>query len=141
MLDLDAVSQRIYDITISDTFLFWTDDSAPQFLRFGSLNYTVPLFVWGLKPFNILFTFFRLFQTEPDLKRLFPKIVQMNEKNELEWEVDRDMLQVRNRITINVRVWKCKNKTDEIACLKMFPFATKRGSSSKVGVHVLDIIE
>lgn len=36
----------------------------------------------------------RLFQTEPDLKRLFPKIVQMNEKNELEWEVDKDMLQV-----------------------------------------------
>ena len=35
-----------------------------------------------------------MFQREPDLKRLFPKIVQMNDKNELEWEVDRDMLQV-----------------------------------------------
>ncbi|CAG5134013.1 unnamed protein product, partial [Candidula unifasciata] len=40
-----------------------------------------------------LSVFVRLFQTEPDLKRLFPKIVQMNEKNELEWEVDKDMLQ------------------------------------------------
>ncbi|GFO22128.1 cytoglobin-1 [Plakobranchus ocellatus] len=41
----------------------------------------------------------RLFQTEPDLKRLFPKIVQMNDKNELEWEVDKDMLQ-RHAVTV-----------------------------------------
>ncbi|GFN89309.1 cytoglobin-1 [Plakobranchus ocellatus] len=40
-----------------------------------------------------LTVFLKLFQTEPDLKRLFPKIVQMNDKNELEWEVDKDMLQ------------------------------------------------
>ncbi|OWF43371.1 neuroglobin-like [Mizuhopecten yessoensis] len=36
--------------------------------------------------------FLRLFETEPDLKHLFPKIVQMNEQNKLEWDIDRDML-------------------------------------------------
>lgn len=46
-----------------------------------------------------LTVFLKLFQTEPDLKRLFPKIVQMNDKNELEWEVDRDMLQ-RHAVTV-----------------------------------------
>ncbi|XP_012942037.1 neuroglobin [Aplysia californica] len=46
-----------------------------------------------------LTVFLKLFQTEPDLKRLFPKIVQMNEKNELEWEVDKDMLQ-RHAVTV-----------------------------------------
>uniref|UniRef100_A0A0B6YIN5 Globin n=1 Tax=Arion vulgaris TaxID=1028688 RepID=A0A0B6YIN5_9EUPU len=46
-----------------------------------------------------LTVFVKLFQTEPDLKRLFPKIVQMNEKNELEWEVDKDMLQ-RHAVTV-----------------------------------------
>ncbi|XP_059162201.1 neuroglobin-like [Physella acuta] len=46
-----------------------------------------------------LTVFINLFQTEPDLKRLFPKIVQMNEKNELEWDVDKDMLQ-RHAVTV-----------------------------------------
>ena len=37
--------------------------------------------------------FFRFFETEPDVKSLFPKIVRMNNENQLEWEIDKDMLQ------------------------------------------------
>ncbi|XP_076464809.1 neuroglobin-like [Babylonia areolata] len=43
--------------------------------------------------------FLRLFETEPDLKRLFPKIVQLNEVSQLEMAVDRDMLQ-RHAVTV-----------------------------------------
>ena len=42
---------------------------------------------------------FRLFETEPDLKRLFPKIVRLNEVSQLEMDVDRDMLQ-RHAVTV-----------------------------------------
>ncbi|PVD25642.1 hypothetical protein C0Q70_13301 [Pomacea canaliculata] len=38
-------------------------------------------------------------QTEPDLKRLFPKIVRLNEVSQLEMDVDRDMLQ-RHAVTV-----------------------------------------
>ncbi|KAL8582749.1 hypothetical protein ACOMHN_061628 [Nucella lapillus] len=41
----------------------------------------------------------RLFETEPDLKRLFPKIVQLNEVSQLEMAVDRDMLQ-KHAVTV-----------------------------------------
>lgn len=41
----------------------------------------------------------RLFETEPDLKRLFPKIVRLNEVSQLEMDVDRDMLQ-RHAVTV-----------------------------------------
>ncbi|XP_025105646.1 neuroglobin-like [Pomacea canaliculata] len=43
--------------------------------------------------------FLRLFETEPDLKRLFPKIVRLNEVSQLEMDVDRDMLQ-RHAVTV-----------------------------------------
>ncbi|XP_069117999.1 cytoglobin-1-like isoform X2 [Argopecten irradians] len=36
--------------------------------------------------------FVRFFETEPKLKHLFPKIVRVNEKNELELEMDGEML-------------------------------------------------
>ncbi|KAL8588902.1 hypothetical protein ACOMHN_051496 [Nucella lapillus] len=39
------------------------------------------------------------FETEPDLKMLFPKIIRLNESSQLEWYVDRDMLQ-RHAITV-----------------------------------------
>ncbi|GFS02922.1 cytoglobin-1 [Elysia marginata] len=34
-----------------------------------------------------------LFETEPDLKTMFPKMIRMNDSNQLEWDVDKDMLQ------------------------------------------------
>ncbi|ESO93594.1 hypothetical protein LOTGIDRAFT_232639 [Lottia gigantea] len=43
--------------------------------------------------------FYRFFETEPDMKALFPKIVQMNESNQLEWQMDRDMLQ-KHAVTV-----------------------------------------
>ncbi|KAL5008453.1 hypothetical protein ScPMuIL_014034 [Solemya velum] len=43
--------------------------------------------------------FLRLFETEADLKSLFPKIVRMNENNELEWYLDREMLQ-KHAVTV-----------------------------------------
>ncbi|XP_063425920.1 neuroglobin-like [Mytilus trossulus] len=40
-----------------------------------------------------IIVFMRFFETEPDVKSLFPKIVRMNNENQLEWEIDKDMLQ------------------------------------------------
>ncbi|KAL8583847.1 hypothetical protein ACOMHN_040316 [Nucella lapillus] len=40
-----------------------------------------------------------LFETEPDLKRLFPKIVRLNEVSQLEMDADKDMLQ-RHAVTV-----------------------------------------
>nr|KAG5714474.1 hypothetical protein BaRGS_006920 [Batillaria attramentaria] len=39
------------------------------------------------------------FETEPDLKMLFPKIIRLNEVSQLEYYVDRDMLQ-RHAVTV-----------------------------------------
>ena len=49
--------------------------------------------------FKIISTLFRFFETEPGLKSLFPKIVQMNSENQLEWDIDKDMLQ-KHAITV-----------------------------------------
>lgn len=46
-----------------------------------------------------LIVFLRFFETEPDLKSLFPKIVQMNNENQLEYDIDREMLQ-RHAVTV-----------------------------------------
>ncbi|PVD25643.1 hypothetical protein C0Q70_13302 [Pomacea canaliculata] len=43
--------------------------------------------------------FINFFETEPDLKMMFPKIVRLNEVSQLEWYVDRDMLQ-RHAVTV-----------------------------------------
>ncbi|CAL1526879.1 unnamed protein product [Lymnaea stagnalis] len=43
--------------------------------------------------------FLHFFETEPDLKMLFPKMIRMNESNQLEWDVDRDMLQ-KHAVTV-----------------------------------------
>ncbi|KAK3092881.1 hypothetical protein FSP39_008346 [Pinctada imbricata] len=43
--------------------------------------------------------FLRFFETEPGLKSLFPKIVQMNSENQLEWDIDKDMLQ-KHAVTV-----------------------------------------
>ncbi|CAG5129817.1 unnamed protein product [Candidula unifasciata] len=40
-----------------------------------------------------LTVFLHFFDKEPELKMLFPKMIRMNESNQLEWEVDKDMLQ------------------------------------------------
>ena len=37
--------------------------------------------------------YFRFFETEPDMKAFFPKIVRMNNDSQLEWDVDREKLQ------------------------------------------------
>lgn len=41
----------------------------------------------------------RFFESEPDLKSLFPKIVKMNNENQLEYDIDREMLQ-RHAVTV-----------------------------------------
>ena len=38
------------------------------------------------------------FEREPDLKMMFPKMIRMNESNQLEWDVDKDMLQVSGSV-------------------------------------------
>ncbi|KAL8589738.1 hypothetical protein ACOMHN_027246 [Nucella lapillus] len=43
--------------------------------------------------------FINFFETEPDLKMLFPKIIRLNESAQLEWYVDRDNLQ-RHAVTV-----------------------------------------
>ncbi|XP_076442916.1 neuroglobin-like [Babylonia areolata] len=43
--------------------------------------------------------FLNFFETEPDLKMMFPKIIRLNEVSQLEWYVDRDMLQ-RHAVTV-----------------------------------------
>ncbi|XP_046370897.1 cytoglobin-2-like isoform X1 [Haliotis rufescens] len=43
--------------------------------------------------------FLKFFETEPDMKSLFPKIVRMNEANQLEWDMDREMLQ-KHAVTV-----------------------------------------
>ncbi|XP_029643254.1 cytoglobin-1 [Octopus sinensis] len=42
---------------------------------------------------------FSFFESDQELKTFFPKIIQISEKNELEWDVDNDMLQ-RHGITV-----------------------------------------
>ena len=49
-----------------------------------------PLYV-SIK-YDFYFIFLRFFETEPDMKALFPKIVQINNENKLEWAIDREML-------------------------------------------------
>nr|KAI8746992.1 neuroglobin-like [Biomphalaria glabrata] len=46
-----------------------------------------------------LTVFLHFFETEPDLKMLFPKMIRMNESNQLEWDVDREMLQ-KHAVTV-----------------------------------------
>ncbi|XP_060590011.1 neuroglobin-1-like isoform X3 [Ruditapes philippinarum] len=46
-----------------------------------------------------LIIFIRFFETEPNMKSLFPKIVQMNQDNKLECNIDRDMLQ-KHAVTV-----------------------------------------
>ncbi|WAR19734.1 NGB-like protein, partial [Mya arenaria] len=46
-----------------------------------------------------LIVFLRLFETEPQMKTIFPKIVQMNRDNKLEENIDKDMLQ-RHAVTV-----------------------------------------
>ncbi|XP_045172408.2 neuroglobin-1-like isoform X3 [Mercenaria mercenaria] len=46
-----------------------------------------------------LIIFIRFFETEPSMKSLFPKIVQMNQDNKLECNIDRDMLQ-KHAVTV-----------------------------------------
>ena len=41
----------------------------------------------------------RFFESEPDLKSLFPKIVKMNNENQLEYDIDKEMLQ-RHAVTV-----------------------------------------
>ncbi|KAK3604697.1 hypothetical protein CHS0354_008255 [Potamilus streckersoni] len=43
--------------------------------------------------------FLRFFEKEPELKTLFPKIIQMNNENKLEWEIDKEMLQ-KHAVTV-----------------------------------------
>lgn len=45
------------------------------------------------------FFFFRFFEIEPEMKAFFPKIVRMNDDNQLEWDVDREMLQ-KHAVTV-----------------------------------------
>ena len=42
---------------------------------------------------------FRFFETEPDMKSIFPKIVRMNNESQLEWDIDREMLQ-KHAVTV-----------------------------------------
>ncbi|KAL4237215.1 hypothetical protein ACF0H5_001934 [Mactra antiquata] len=46
-----------------------------------------------------LIVFIRFFETEPSMKSVFPKIVQMNQDNKLESNIDRDMLQ-KHAVTV-----------------------------------------
>ncbi|XP_059169800.1 neuroglobin-like [Physella acuta] len=43
--------------------------------------------------------FLHLFDSEPDLKMLFPKLIRMNDSNQLEWDVDKEMLQ-KHAVTV-----------------------------------------
>ncbi|KAJ8308064.1 hypothetical protein KUTeg_012938 [Tegillarca granosa] len=43
--------------------------------------------------------FYRFFETEPELKSIFPKIVRMNSENKLEWDIDKEMLQ-KHAVTV-----------------------------------------
>ncbi|XP_060590010.1 neuroglobin-like isoform X2 [Ruditapes philippinarum] len=58
---------------------------------------------WGLINSDLprlgLIIFTRFFETEPNMKSLFPKIVQMNQDNKLECNIDRDMLQ-KHAVTV-----------------------------------------
>lgn len=56
-------------------------------------------FVQFLKMRTIIIFSFRFFESEPDLKSLFPKIVKMNNENQLEYDIDREMLQ-RHAVTV-----------------------------------------
>ncbi|XP_052239969.1 neuroglobin-like [Dreissena polymorpha] len=46
-----------------------------------------------------LIVFYRLFETEPQMKTMFPKIVQINHENKLETNIDREML-ARHAVTV-----------------------------------------
>ncbi|XP_041351045.1 neuroglobin-like [Gigantopelta aegis] len=46
-----------------------------------------------------LLIFLKFFQTEPEMKSLFPKIIKMNESNQLEWDIDNEML-TKHAVTV-----------------------------------------
>ena len=41
---------------------------------------------------SFLIVHYRFFETEPSMKRVFPKIVQMNDRNQLELDTDMEVL-------------------------------------------------
>ena len=41
---------------------------------------------------RLIIFFFRLFEAEPDMRSLFPKVFQINSDNQLEIDIDRDLL-------------------------------------------------
>lgn len=62
------------------------------------VSYFFPLNL-NKKSYMIIILSSRFFESEPDLKSLFPKIVKMNNENQLEYDIDREMLQ-RHAVTV-----------------------------------------
>lgn len=62
------------------------------------VSYFFPLNL-NKKSYMITILSSRFFESEPDLKSLFPKIVKMNNENQLEYDIDREMLQ-RHAVTV-----------------------------------------